>query len=143
MHTDQLSISTTPPRLTVNEGDTAQLNATASGININNFVYQWRKRGSSSLPNKVTGINGTILTIPNAHDSDEGNYVCIVTNEWGSSVRSNNIMLTVTGMYMWQYSLYLCKINSLVSLLLNMLEAYHKVNVEVSLWFSHRLYKGA
>ena len=105
LHTDQLSISATPPRLTVGEGDTAQLNATASGININNFVYQWRKKDSINLPNKLTGINGTILTIPNAQDPDEGNYVCIVTNEWGSSMKSNNIMLTVTGMHMWQYSL--------------------------------------
>ena len=115
LHTDQLSISTIPPRLTVGEGDTVQLNATASGININNFVYQWRKRGSNSLPDKVSHINGIVLTILNAQDSDEGKYFCIVTNEWGSSMKSNNVILTVRGMYMWQSSLYLCKINTLIS----------------------------
>ena len=100
MHIDLLSISATPPRLTVREGTTAQLNATASGIKINNFVYQWKKRGSNSLPDKVSGINGTVLTIPNAQDSDEGNYLCLVTNEWGNNMRSNDIILTVTGTHM-------------------------------------------
>ena len=63
---------------------------------MNNFTYQWKKRGSD-LPDKASGVNGTELTIPNAAKSDEGQYYCIVTNEWGRSVESGNIMLTVKG----------------------------------------------
>ena len=64
---------------------------------MNNFTYQWRKRDNDSLPDKASGVNGTELTIPNAMKSDEGQYYCIVTNEWGRSAESSNIMLTVEG----------------------------------------------
>ena len=61
-------------------------------------MYQWRKRGSSSFPDKVTSVNGAVLTIPNLVESDEGVYYCTVTNEWDSSVRSDNVTLSVIGM---------------------------------------------
>ena len=96
--TDQLSINITSPSLKVREGGTATLTATANGKNMQNFKYQWRKRGSNSLPNKVSSINGTVLTIPNFLESDEGQYYCIVTNEWDRSVESNNITLILEGM---------------------------------------------
>ena len=84
----------------IGEKGTANLTATASGINMGNFVYQWRKRGSSSLPSKVSGVNGAVLTIPNLVKSDEGVYYCTVTNQWGSNERSDDITLTVQGMYL-------------------------------------------
>ena len=63
-------------------------------------MYQWKKRGSDSrLPDKVLGVSGEILTIPNALESDEGQYYCIVTNQWNRSVKSNEVTLTVEGMY--------------------------------------------
>ena len=95
---DQLSISVTPTNPVIVERGTAQFTATASGINMGNFVYQWRKRGSSSLPIKVSGFNGAVLTIPNLVPSDEGVYYCSVTNEWGNSVRSDDVTLTIIGM---------------------------------------------
>ena len=64
---------------------------------MNNFTYQWRKRGSNSLPDKVSGVNRTVLAIPNLAKSDEGKYFCTVTNEWGSKVKSNDVMLSVEG----------------------------------------------
>ena len=64
---------------------------------MNNFMYQWRKRGSDSLPNKVSGVNEATLIIPNIIVSDEGQYYCIVTNEWGRSVESDDVILTVEG----------------------------------------------
>jgi len=79
----------------IGEGGTAQFKATASGINKNNFTYQWGKRDSNSLPNKVSGVNGTVLIIPNLVVSDEGQYYCIVTNEWDRSVVSDNGILTI------------------------------------------------
>ena len=102
-HLDQLSISIAPALLIVGEGKTVHFNATANGINKNNFMYQWRKRDSDSFPNKVSGVNGLMLTIPDVTESDEGQYYCIVTNEWSRSVESNNGSLAVSGNYISLY----------------------------------------
>ena len=67
---------------------------------MNRFTYQWSKKGSDSLPNKASGVNGTVLTIPNLLKSDEGRYYCTVTNEWGRSKQSNDVTLNVEGSYM-------------------------------------------
>ena len=83
----------------IGERGTANLTATASGVNKRNFVYQWMKRGSSSLPNKVSGANGAVLTIPNLVESDEGKYYCTVTNQWGNNVSTDDVTLKVEGMY--------------------------------------------
>ena len=99
--TDQLSISITPNNLMIGKGTTAEFTAMATGISTddNNFIYQWRKRDSSSLPEKVSGINESVLTIPDVLESDEGQYYCTVTNEWNRSVESNNVALTIYGRY--------------------------------------------
>ena len=96
-HTDELSISIIPTDVMIVKTGTARLTATASGINMGNFMYQWRKRGSS-LPNKVSGVNGAVLIIPNLVESDGGVYYCTVTNEWTNHERSDDITLTVGGM---------------------------------------------
>jgi len=96
---DQLFISVTPTNVEIGERGTAGFTATASGIRRGNFLYQWRKEGSSSLPNKASGINGAVLTIPNLSESDEGKYYCTVTNEWGNSKRSGDVTLSVIGKY--------------------------------------------
>ena len=40
----------------------------------------------------------TELTIPNATESDEEQYYCVVTNEWGRSVESDDANFTLYGM---------------------------------------------
>ena len=87
--------------LEIAENKAAQLTAMADGIssNVSNFNYQWRKRDSNGFPDKVSGVNTLVLIIPEAAKSDEGQYYCIVTNEWGNSVESNNATLTVFGTY--------------------------------------------
>ena len=98
---DQLSIiSVTPANNTVGEKATAIFTATTSGINKENFMYEWKKRGNRNLPNKVSGVNKAELKIPNSLKSDEGQYYCTVTNEWGRSVKSNDVTLTVVGMWL-------------------------------------------
>ena len=92
-----MSISVTPTNSRVGEGATAIFTATASGINKENFMYQWKKRGNRNLPNKVSGINGAVLMISNSLKSDEGQYYCNVMNEWGRSTKSNDVTLTVIG----------------------------------------------
>ena len=91
-----------PNSLLIGKGRTANFTATASGISAseNSFIYQWKKRGINLLPNKVSDANRTVLTIPNIVKSDEGQYYCIVTNEWGTRVKSSDITLTVYGTYM-------------------------------------------
>lgn len=95
MITDQLKISV-ESFVVVTKGKTARINAIASGINKNKFIYQWRKIGSNILSNNTSGVNSTVLTIHNVHKANEGRYYCIVTNEWGRSVRSNDVNLTIS-----------------------------------------------
>ena len=96
-------INAMPSNLEIVIGGTANFTAIADGINtdISTFTYQWKKRGSDSLPNKVSGVNGTVLTIPNVLESDNGMYYCIVTNEWDRSVESNDVNFTVYGMSLY------------------------------------------
>ena len=91
-----------PNNLEIIRGETANFTAIASSINtdISTFTYQWKKRGNNSLPDKVLGANGTVLTIPNVLESDNGLYYCIVINEWDRSVKSIDISLTVHGMFL-------------------------------------------
>jgi len=96
-----LSINATSDNTLKIEAETAKLTSLAAGINKENFVYQWRVRNKTDLPGKVTGENGTRLTIPDLVQSDEGVYYCTVTNEWGRNVESNNITLTVSGKYIY------------------------------------------
>ena len=74
--------------------------AIATGINKKNFTYQWKKKGNGNLLNKVSGVNGAVLEILNSLKSDEGQYYCNVTNEWGRSVKSNDANLTVIGKWL-------------------------------------------
>ena len=94
---DQLSVEVTSKRVIFHVGETAWLVATASGINKNNFKYQWKRSDNKRLPHKAIGNNGAILIIPRLAESDEGQYYCVVTNEWGRSVESNKFTLTIKG----------------------------------------------
>ena len=98
--TDQLTIHVEPNDLVIVNGTDAKFTATATGISRNesSFVYKWMKRDSDSLPDKVLGVNGTVLIIPNVLGTDEGQYYCTVTNEWNRSVESNEVTLSIFGM---------------------------------------------
>ena len=97
---DKLSVHVKPNYSVTGKGRIAHFTAIASGISTNekNFKYQWKK-SNNSLPNKVSGVNGTVLTIPDVLESDEGLYYCIVINEWDRSVESDNIILIVQRMF--------------------------------------------
>ena len=96
---DQLSISITSPHNPMtSEGGNIKLIAAASGITDKKpLMYLWKKNGKNKLPDKALGHKSTLLTIPNLIEADEGQYYCTVTNEWGNSVRSGYITLTVQG----------------------------------------------
>ena len=84
----------------IGKGNTAVFTAMASGISTseNNFMYQWSKRDSNNLPDKVSEVNDSELIIPNVTESDGGQYYCIVTNEWDRSIRSDEVSLSIFGM---------------------------------------------
>ena len=105
---DQLSIRVTPPERTVGKGDTAEFTATASGINMNKFTYQWKKRGGNNLPDKVSGVNGAVLTIPNIVESDRGKYYCTVTNEWNKEETSDDVTVVFEGKYNTNFGWWKC-----------------------------------
>ena len=98
--TDQLTVEVMPRNVVVGQGNTASFIAVANGISTSNnsFMYQWRKRDSNSLLIKVLGVNEAMLTIPNVTSDDEGQYYCTVTNEWDSSVESDDVTLSIFGM---------------------------------------------
>ena len=96
LYTDLLSVTVMPNNSVIGEGGTAQFTAAASDVNMGCLGYQWKKKGGS-LPNKVSGVDGAVLTIPNLVDSDEGVYYCTVTNMWNSK-KSNEVRLSVEGM---------------------------------------------
>ena len=99
MFTDQLSITVDPDHLVIGQRATAKFTATANGKKRKKkrFKYRWKKYGGTNFPDKVSGVNGAVLTIPNVLESDEGQYYCIVTNEWDRRRESNNVTLAIYG----------------------------------------------
>ena len=55
----------------------------------------------------MSGVNGAVLTIPNLVQSDEGEYYCIVTNEWGNSESTGDVNLSIQGMHCHSIETYL------------------------------------
>ena len=96
---DQLSIGiTSPHNPMISEGGTVTFIATSSGItDKKELTYLWERNGTNRLPDKALGYRSTILTIPNLMENDSGQYYCTVTNEWGNSVKSEFITLTIQG----------------------------------------------
>jgi len=87
------TITQDPSDQTVTEGDTATFTVTASGTEP--LSYQWQKDGVNlSDGGDISGATTDTLQIANCESSDEGNYRCVVTNDYGSDT-SNAASLTV------------------------------------------------
>ena len=98
---DQLAIDVNPNVSVIGIGTDVNFTAIATGITTSdsNFMYQWMKRDSNNLPDKVLGANDKEFIIPNVSGSDEGRYYCIVTNEWNKTARSTDVTLSIIGMF--------------------------------------------
>ena len=83
--------------VTLANGNRLRLSLIADGPGKNNFKYQWKKRGSNSLPNRVSGEDTSKITISLVTPSDSGSYYCVVTNQWGNMTTSNDATVTVLG----------------------------------------------
>ena len=81
--------------ITASIGGTVVLSINATGVGKNMFAYQWKKVGSDSLPDTASGGNSTQLTITSISPSDSGMYYCIVMNQWGNMVQSDNATVNV------------------------------------------------
>ena len=68
--------------------------ATASGVGLEDFTYQWKHNGSF-----ITKQNGTTLIITNIMERDAGNYSCLVRNIYGNSMLSNVVTLIVSSKF--------------------------------------------
>ena len=84
-----------PQDVTVAKGNKVDLSIDARGPGRAMFTYQWKKVGSDSLPNTASGGNSAQLTITSISPSDSGMYYCIVMNQWGSMVQSDNATVNV------------------------------------------------
>ena len=84
-----------PRDITVSEGDKVILSIDARGAGRNLFTYEWKKVGSDSLPDTASGGNLAELTITSVTSSDSGLYYCVVMNQWGNMVKSNNATVNV------------------------------------------------
>ena len=84
-----------PRDVTVSEGGRAVLSIDARGAGRKSFTYEWKKVGSDSLPDTASGGNSAELTITSVTSSDSGLYYCIVINQWGNMVKSNNATVNI------------------------------------------------
>ena len=84
-----------PNNATVAKGNKVDLSINATGVGKDMFTYQWKKVGSDSLPDTASGGNSTQLTITSISPSDSGMYYCIVINQWGNTVQSDNATVNV------------------------------------------------
>jgi len=80
-----------PQSLVVNAHDTASFNVTASGMTP--FSYQWLLNATSvEETSSISTIN--TLTITNVSPTNLGNYIVVVSNEFGTNA-STNVMLSM------------------------------------------------
>ena len=84
-----------PQDVTVAKGNRVDLRISARGPGRTVFTYKWKKVGSDSLPDTARGENSTQLTITSISPSDSGMYYCIVMNQWGNMVQSDNATVNV------------------------------------------------
>ena len=71
------------------------LNVIANGPGNNRFNYQWKRRGSTSLPDRANGERNSNLEIRSVSPSDSGSYYCVVMNQWGNMMESKDATVTV------------------------------------------------
>ena len=71
------------------------MSVTANGPGKSDFNYQWKKRRSTSLPDRASGRTSPSLKIMPVTSSDSGSYYCIVMNKWRNMTKSNDATVNV------------------------------------------------
>ena len=88
-HAGLPKVTVDPSSNRVEIGGTVKFTATVSGVG-ENFSYQWRHNNSD-----IEGGTGIHLTINDVTKNDQGNYDCVVCNEYEDKVTSNKANLVV------------------------------------------------
>ena len=74
-----------PTEITVNEGEPASFNCSATGAGVKDFKYQWLY---NSYPPVPVGEDASVLMINFVSEDNIGSYTCEVTNSFGGSGKS-------------------------------------------------------
>ena len=90
-----INIRLQPQDVTVAKGNKVDLSINARGPGRKAFTYQWRKVGNDSLPDTASGKKSAKLIIRSITPSDSGMYYCIVMNQWGTMLQSDNATVNV------------------------------------------------
>jgi len=85
-----------PRSITASNGSNITLSVAAVGVKLK---YHWKKRGHDSLPTTAVGQYTAYLNITSAAPGDSGRFYCVVKNQWGSKLHSDDAALTVLGEY--------------------------------------------
>ena len=104
--TDDINFEMQLQDITVAKGNKVDLSINARGPGRTMFTYQWKKVRSDSLPDTANGENSANLTITSITPSDSGLYYCIVMNQWGNIVQSDNVTVNVLCELMCTVSIY-------------------------------------
>ena len=88
-------ITAQPKDLVVTEGETATFIVEATG---DSLTYQWFKDriALTDIKGSLEGVNTQILNVVNAMPSDEGDYLCFVTNGAGDVDISDDASLEIS-----------------------------------------------
>ena len=78
-----------PPSQSVEVTQTVKFITKVSGIGKENFSYQWRHNGVH-----INGETGDTLIIDGVTKDYNGNYECVVKNEYGDSATSDASVLS-------------------------------------------------
>ena len=81
----------TPLNQSVEVSLMAKFTATVKGVGP--FTYQWRRGKSNNIANKIHST----FVIRKVSVTDQGYYICYVTNNYGDFVLSDKVFLQVTG----------------------------------------------
>ena len=77
----------------------AKIGIVAEGPGKENFTYNWSRVESIPLPRTASGENTQNFMITSITSADSGEYYCVVTNQWGSHMKSDKVTINVLGEY--------------------------------------------
>ena len=81
------SIATQPTSQSVSIGSSATFTVIANGSGT--LSYEWKKNGVA-----ISGASGNSYTISSVANTDTGNYVCFISNTYGS-ITTNSVILSI------------------------------------------------
>ena len=99
-----------PPIQNVDVTQTVTFTAEVNGVGKENFTYLWKHNGKV-----IKEETGHTLTIYNVTKDDDGNYECIVENEYKDGVTSDTAKLSELCCSCYSKCNLLCKGQSYIS----------------------------